>query len=887
MLRLLLVLFLAGPGLAGDFVDGFEVDINTDGLPDGWYRYFDAQTHPLYNPIGLVDDAKHVREGKRSLRLATRGGNVSLVSAVPSPLLPRVDPRKTYTLNVWAMTEGLATSRAFATVEWLNDRGVPLPPRQKTEAIGASRAWVRLEARFESIPEEARFVRFGLHIEGNDLSGAAWFDDLTWREEVRIRVQDLARRGFVVREGKTARIEASCEDLDVGAYDLAFEAREYDGRAVPISVAEAESERVLRVGSEGEASHALRIGGSRSFQARYRIEGMRTGFLELVLSLRRDGQEVARRRVGFISPPDRFYVAPQESTWGVEIGTETDPVIVDRLAELHLGHARVLFWTGAPEREAELSRTGVIDELLYRLTRSGFTVGGSLETPPPEFLPQGTPQAGMAQFLSGSQASWEPALRLAFKKYRETILEWRLGGTGDRGYEGRQGLDDLARRVRTAISADLPNVEVTFPLPIGDAASGAAQLATSRDLAGVDYFLPADLDERTAEALLRTAAMQATKSSVTIGPSEAGESIPAQAAALWRLAGIATHKGIRRLAVTDIVSQRSGLYDLEGTPTALAGSLWTLHAALGQMKPLELDGYEPIEHVVEKPERPRMISQLVFRNSSRKETSILVWLADEGPSITIPVYLGHALKALRVDGRALPLAPSAGGVTRVTLSREPILLYDVDTELFETLRTMKFSPDTVDSASGPQTVKLVFVNKFATKMSLKGISVRFPPHWKETSLGTKEVAAGEPDAIDVPIQVPESQVLDTAKVTIGLSFEAGRSYEGIQVRLGLKVASESGVTLEVTPRWEANALAIEVKLKNGNRPSRYVVSIGLGEGYPVLTDPTGTIPRDQPWTRTYHVPASDALVGRTIRVKLNEAQTTTFLSKAVEVPPRD
>ena len=896
MLRLLLILTLALPAVAGDYVDGFEDDLNADGLPDGWYRYSDNRSHPLYNPIELVEDAANVREAKHAVHLATHGGNVALVSAVPSPLLSRVDPRKGYSFSVWAKTEGLTASRAFATIQWLDRLGAPLAQPQKTDAIGGTRAWTLLDTRFESVPSEARFVRFGLHIEGSDLSGSAWFDDLAWREEIRIRIADLERRGFVVREGQAARIEATCEDLEVGEYELTLSAHEYDGRDVPLSLEEG-VERVLRVGAgedgQGQlagARHAVHVGGSRGFQARYRIEGMSTGYLELVFSLRRDGEDVARRRVGFFVPPDAFLVPPLGSEWGVELKPETDLEIVDRLAALRLGRARVLLWMGSPEREAELGRSGATDELLYRLTRSDLSVSGSLTTPPAESLPEGTSSSGMAQFLSGSQASWGPLLQATFSRYRETIQEWRLGGTDDRGFEGRQGLDNLARPIGEMLAKSLPNVGMTVPLPIGDAKNGVAQLATAKTLRGIDFYLPGDLDLEKAKVLLDEVALRPEAGSVTIGlgelaTGEGSQSFPEQASALWRLAGLATHRKIRRLSVTPLLSYRAGLFDLEGTPTPLQGALWTLHNALAAMEPLDMKGQRAIAYPRSKGEPEREIEQLVFRSGDR--TVVLAWLVDGGPAIDVPLHLGHDVKALRVDGRVLPLAPGEDGVRRVALAREPVLLYDIDGCLFDTLRTFKFDPPVVFSESSPQKVLLRFTNHFLKALTIKDLAIVYPEHWEASTLTWKEVPPGGEAELEVPLLVPESQNLGMVRFQVVLSIRAGKDYDGLQADLQMHVESESNAKLDVVPSWTAKALEVLVRLENGNRRASYVVSLGMGEGFPVQTDVTGMLEvGSEPWSKTYRFPASDALVGRTIHVKLNEPQATTFLSKTAIVPPR-
>ncbi len=896
MSRLLLILTLALPALAGDFVDGFEDDLNTDGLPDGWRRYSDNRTHPVYNPIELVEDAAHVREGHRAIRLATMDRNVSLVSAVPSPVLSAVDPRKGYSFSVWAMTEGLTASRAFATIEWLDRLGAPLvPPRKQKTDVTAARTWTLLDARFESVPKEARFVRFGLHVEGSDLSGSAWFDDLIWREEIRIRVANLDRKGFVVHEGQAARIEASCEDLEPGEYELALWAHEYDGRDVPLSLEEGE-ERVLRVGSAGDrqgqpagARHPVHVGGLRDFQARYRIEGMPTGFLELVFSLRREGEEVARRRVGFFSPPDAFLSPLLQSDWGVELKPETDLDIVDRLGEIHLGRARVLLWDGSPEREAELARSGAADDLLYRLTQAGTTISGSLATPPVDLLSEGGSALGMGQFLAGSQASWAPALENEFKRYRESIREWRLGGTGGREFEGRLGLDGLVKPIGELLARDLPNVGVTLPLPISDAKNGVAQLATAQTLRGIDFYLPGDTDPDAAKTLLDEVKLFPEAASVTIGLGElvtgdAGASFPEQAGALWRLAGLATHRRIRRLSVSELVSSRAGLFDLDGTPTPLQGAYWMAHNALAAKDPLDMEGRRAIWYRESEKEPERGIEQLVFRRGDR--TVVLAWLADGGAAIDVPLHLGHDVKALRVDGRVLPLVPGEDGVKRVTLGREPVLLYDIDQRLFDTLRTLTFDPPVVFSESSPQKVLLRFTNKFLVPLAIKDLAIDYPEHWKDSRLTWEEVPPGGEAKLEVPLWVPESQNLGVVEFGVVLSIRAGKDYDGLQAGLHMEVKSESGAKLELIPRWTPGALEVEVRLENGDRRSSYVLSLGMGEGIPVKTDVTETLDARKPWTKTYKFPASDALVDRTIRVKLNEPQATTFLSAIAKVPPR-
>ncbi len=903
MRRLLLVLFLVLPAVAADYPDTLEDDDNADGVPDGWFRLFDERTHPLYNPIAIDPDVAHTPEGKGSVRLTTRGLGVAILSAVPSPRMVRVDARKGYTFSVWTRTKGLVTSRAFATLQWLDRLGAPLAlaPPQRTDSVGATTPWTQL-TRFERVPDQACFVRFGLHLEGGDLEGSAWFDDLVWHEETRVVVEDLSRQGFVVREGGVLRLTATAEDLELGDLEVALWAHEYDGRDVPISVEAASGGWTVRLG-EGEltARHPAHVPRTRTLALAYRVEGVRTkenptagiptGYVDLYLSIRQGDLEVARRRIGIVSPPKALSTPEVAADWGVELTPFTSPEVADRLAFFRLGRARVQFWKGSMDREAEMARSGATADLLYRLTRSGLTVTGSLSTPPDEFLPEGSGPATMAQFLSGPQETWRHALvgtfehPGTFEQYREAIQEWRLGDTKDTGYEGRAGLDDLARLVQGAIAPDLPNLSVTFPLPIADVPQGVAQLATAKTLSGIDFYLPGDLPAEEARDLLAKAAERPDSASVTLGLEElasgsAGESFPAQAADLWKKLGLAAHLGVRRIYVTPLVSSRAGLYDLEGNPTPLHSALSTIHCALAKAQALLIRPFDSED-----------LEQLVFR--WRDDTFILAWRKTAGPPIVQALYLGADAKALRVDGRVMSLATGADGVTTIAIGQEPVLLYGIDTALFDTLETVKFVPDTVNSKSGQQRVTLQMVNQFDAKMTLKSLEVEFPPYWKPAGLELGEIEAKQTKTWEVPILLPESQVLTStgAPIHIHLGFLAGGDYSHITVDRRLKVASESGVELSVEPRWAGDVLEVAVKVKNGDagnaasRAASYVLYVGV-EGFPVQSDVTGTIGKGAPWTKVYKYPGSDALVGTFVHVKMNEPRATTFLTKTGEVPKR-
>jgi hypothetical protein len=178
---------------------------------------------PIWN-LALLDTT-YAHSGNASVKLPTRGGSTSLLLRRGAlPVLPGAD----YRVAAWVRTKGLVHARACIEVTLLNDRGEPLPGQTfRSKSIRAEREWTLVDVEIrnansaflqldllllqpsqylEAVPRYEELVTL------EDVSGSAWFDDVTVAQLPQIDI-GLNTPGNIIKQTSRPGITVVARDL--------------------------------------------------------------------------------------------------------------------------------------------------------------------------------------------------------------------------------------------------------------------------------------------------------------------------------------------------------------------------------------------------------------------------------------------------------------------------------------------------------------------------------------------------------------------------------------------------------------------------------------------------------------------------------------------------
>ncbi|MFO0919617.1 MAG: hypothetical protein U0872_15065 [Planctomycetaceae bacterium] len=199
-------------------------DRDADDFPDDWVRR-KGVAFPRY--VTIVIDGAVGGDGCQSLRMDANGG----AAALYSPLTP-IDDLHTYHFQGRLRTRGLKQDVALISVSLLNERRERLQ-RFLTRAVGGETSeWTSVNIGPIAPAPHVRFVVIGCHLvpgEGTEITGSAWFDDLTLSRSPRLAIESNYESHFR-KEGSEINVTSTVSGLEPGRdYEIQFEFRNAEG----------------------------------------------------------------------------------------------------------------------------------------------------------------------------------------------------------------------------------------------------------------------------------------------------------------------------------------------------------------------------------------------------------------------------------------------------------------------------------------------------------------------------------------------------------------------------------------------------------------------------------------------------------------------------------
>jgi hypothetical protein len=918
----------------------FEGRITSEGIilpfPPGWVSGNPAppnearQGFPFWNEPGY--STRHAASGEHSFVLPTKGGSTA---AHTEPGAFPAMPGSEYVVSAKLRTAGLTHAKVRLVARYLRiDRderrgggvdaggtGVAsgerapyrvVPGSERSTAPTTSEGrWTALrldmpgDARADFIQLELQLLQPSELLEGpraphqalrQDVSGAAWFDDVAVYQVPKLSIETNAA---------TNMIEAPMPvELRLNVRDLTGE---------PLTA------RVWVWDMNGSLVDAATIRSAHAAGATtWRPELPAYGWYRATIGVRNASQIVGVGSVDFV------YLSPRanRSSWNApHFGViaerlraaelRTLPGVVDTLG---VGAVALSAWGhisasgnilddpviatapgGADDRAnavADDSTTRLIafdeavDDLLSQRRELTFVLGAA-----PERLARAArvELSDPLAMLSAEREAWLGSLDGLLTRYGERVHRWQIGAAGSHDTFGREGLHETLRRVRRAMQRLIPGVEVIVPW---DAEQSLASLADG-DGASEVGGVTASLEEPTPSGVIMRfagsmpalsiphyVATWPARYDVTLFLETPDESVFGRRAAAIDLAKrtvLAWEAGVEHLSIRTPWSWRGRDGGGELRPTVHAAVWRELAAALDRASP---GGRLPTSDG----------ATLILGDAGSR--GVLVAWADyaTGDDATLRAYLGDGRVTVRdIFGNVSP-ARVEDGRHIVELSEMPVFIEGVNPDLLRFWASLRFEPATIPAEAKRHDLELVVENPWPVSIAA---TIRFaePESWGFTPrVLNVSLRSGEATRIPVSVTLNVGEESGERTVDTELMIKADRDRFGplrvpMMTSLGLKDVEMSGSYRIVRgPGGERDRVVVVVLATNHGDHARSLEAFVQAPGFPSEQAPIIAIEPGDSRSATFYFDDPDrTLLGTPIRVGVKEYRGAGRLNKTIMI----
>ena len=855
MRLLLLLAFLAflPPAAAEEFHEPFEADIDNNGIPDFWAR-LSGPGYPRYNELTFPDpDRPH--GGAASVRFRMHGGSAGL----RSQRLLAIDPGLVCELSGRVRTAGFDRNVAWVGVEWCDRTGSVLRTDRTDPVGGTTGDWSRVELRFEQSEPEARFVRLICMVEGSDLSGEAWFDDLRWTERIGLDAPAPGHPGRVFVEGEAVRLLVRAPSLGRGEYRLRAKIVRFDGSELPAPPPE-----------------SMLVAKDHTLEYAWSVPVRETGYFDLWLEVWQGEKQMADRRVPLGIVP-KLRAAP---VGGGEYGVVIDPfvprlpILLRHLEGMGLGRAKLLLRNPREASWPVASDVDPVQQAMERLRALGIDPIGVVPAPNRVRLPtatEGVKTSGMAEVLSLPPAAWADDLVQLLQRTQSDVSRWQLGVDGDHTLQRDPRRPELLRRAAEAV-ARVTRYPVTGTSvdPRYDTDPGPLQFVS---LALSGALVPAEVRETLASRLRgdNPWAVSYAIPEIPVADRYAGQRD--QVVHLAETAVLARVAGARDYYFHPLTGVQTGLFDVAGDPTPAYFAVRTLSLVLGGTR---LDP-APLTH------DPSLESPVFDRAGQRVAA---LWLRGGAKPRAVKLCLGEEARVLDPTGRVLEV-PAADLERTVTATAMPVFLVDLDGGLVRTQQGIGFRGRQVRLKSGRQRETLRLTNGFEDAIRNLEVQARPPAGARGWHLELLErrrgrLSPGEIWEIPVEVELPQNEGVSDHAAEVEVRFETDRREYRFQVQRRLELATDIELAMEAKLDAASRSWQVTLTVRNATDRAMDLKCYLFAEGRPL--DPR-LLPRLAPGaqeTLRFTVSAN-AVRGKVLRAHVEEIRGAAFCNREMEL----
>lgn len=378
-----------------------------------------------------------------------------------------VDPSSAYRITAWIKPRGLNHGAAFLTAGYLGQNLKLMPSTERHSELvrggGDNEPWTRVVIDLPGGVEHARCITLSCRVEQtvggkpaagstpadvtyHDVTGAAWFDDITIVRMPRIRL-DLTDPQGVFESGIPPAAVVGLRDLNCSQLSLELDLFDADGRLID------------RHAVDPHAAFCWPV--LRTFPKL--VPGIYTARLKVQAS--EEVTETTQRRfVVLAAPPPGF--RGQSRSFGVILSDEQikAPEALVRLSRLiSAGVAKINVWRGDMNDKAVVVGGTLHEHVVTQLADHGIKLVGVIDSTPESLKAQYPPdERSLIDILAGDPSQWRPYLALVLSRFSTRMSYWQLGAD-------QSTIPDDPKAFQTAISqvdAELRSLTASTPLSI-------------------------------------------------------------------------------------------------------------------------------------------------------------------------------------------------------------------------------------------------------------------------------------------------------------------------------------------------------------------------------------------------------------------------------------
>ncbi len=848
-------------------VKGFDFDERRFGnyadLPLSWERHNAAGFPPFLE--GRFDrDAG--RTAPPSFLLELDGGSVAFhYKGQDIAVRPNCD----YLLVIWVKTEGLKTSRAYATTSFLDRKGSEiLGTRRRTELAGgrgAETPWQPLTLQLRCDHPDARYLGLSLwlaqdqewntapkrvrSIEREDVKAKAWFDDIIVYRMPRASLA-TAQPGGVY--GRSDPLELRVELTDPDGLNLKGQLTVRDADGKTVCEREVKAKPTQAGGPQSIILQDLPVG-------RYRVEYLVTT----------EGATLLRRSACFVRVEERVGVAASADRGFGVVLKSIDPALLAGQRQLLSGLSpqwvKVPLWYAQRALLHQMVANEAIDGYLQTVREVQADPVGILRDDPDFTGP--TPDSKLMTMLDlfkEPPSAWKHLIAGVWTRYSGLVQVWQIGADDQSMAVMDESTYSLLPRIRAEMSELMSDPTLATLSSLRRPASGD----DPSDYRSV--FLPSSVSPRDiADHLKAHAGKDAGRLWVTVAPlpDDAYPRVP-RLADLGRRLIETWYAGVGGVFVEAPWDVRQGKPATRIDPREDYIVVRTVANALGGSKPVSrtsLDG---------------AVECVVFDHAG--SAVLCVWDEQAPPDgIERLLELGGNVQQIDLWGRQTFL-PTSGRNQVARIGPTPTFLLNCPTWLIEFQRRFVLRPSVVEANFEKLEAEIAFQNTYREPVSGL-VRLVLPPGWDvRPDRQAFALKPGETFRQRLALRFPPNAPARIMPMLGEFVVDADRRYE-----FTAPAWFEFGIEgLEMNACAFRSDERVTVRLSMTNRTPHTLHF----EAYLVAPDRQrmerqfSNFQPGQSLTRSFIISDAADLAGRNVRVSLKEIQGNRFWNSIVAIP---
>lgn len=925
------------PAAAGRIVRVFDFEesaFNADPVPRYWFRAQDNPPErqragfPPFNRAAF--DRSIAVSGTTSVKLPVSGGSTSLrLSATVLPIFADAD----YRVTAMVRTQGLRHARALISARLLTQAGESIPGSEwRSEPTLSPDAFRPVGVTIPSLYPNAAFIQIELlvlqpdqwqgptpplGVPSQDLSGAAWFDDVAVFQLPRV-VLSPASGLPIVYAPTVPKFVGEVRDLTGDALDIRLRLTDVDGATIA-----SESRRLNAGGGAFEWEPAV----------------PRLGWYEATMDVIANGIVVSRSRTAIVYASAPGLVPPPRPTAPATFPAHAHAlaVLADDLESRDADEvAGLITCAGAasvtiPVDSALIPgddtaiRLDRLRQLVDRLLAMDATVTLSLPRIPLAASPDlsdpltqlgADPQTDAKTGTTPITAS--PALQDLMDLYGQRINRWQVSAAHPPEDEPPDAAERAQRlaRARAFLARMIPGPHLSIGWradwpqpPEGDVWSGASRPD------GVIWFAPSSFSPETLESLAKQIAAKRAAASndpadftivldlppeAAFGPRAAVTELSRRAILLWAALSLGDQRSgaggspppVRLGVLAPWTRDDQARPPL--TPTAVLATLKTLSELLAPSRAVGRLTTESDIHAV-------ILARTVHQpdGSSHRTGTLAVWSdrpAHQGEHATLRTYLGSGpLTLIDMFGNRRPLEPAdASGLFEVPLDETPTFVDGIDPELCLFVTGVSVTPNFVPAVASLHEHELVLTNPWPVRASG---TVQLVP---DTSVSSRawgfspttpiafSIGPGGTQRAPFSFTFPASEEAGPRTLTAVVRLSASQTYPALKLKLPITIGSRDldfNVAASVTGKSASPDAVLTATVTNTGRGARTLQVEVQAPGQPQQRQPVSNLQPGETAVRRFVFPgAGNALTGRRLRVTLSDVDGAERLNRSALVP---